>query len=118
MGWFRTNRSLVTWLAFFALACQALLSFGHVHVGKFSGGSAEWAAAQTGDASTNASPLSLQKNPTGLGGAFFSVCANIKLAGTLVLPILAIILIPGLFTETSPWSFAAGKPASFHHLPF
>jgi hypothetical protein len=118
MGWFRSNRSLVTWLAFFALACQVLLSFGHIHVGKFSGGSAEWAAAQTGDASTNASPLSPQKNPTGLGGDFCAICANINLAGTLVLPILAIILIPALFTEILPWSLAAIEPASFRHLPF
>jgi hypothetical protein len=117
MGWFRSNRILVTWLAFFALACQVLLSFGHVHVGKFSRGSAEWAAVQTDDAAT-VSPLLPQKNPTGLGGDFCAICANINLAGTLVLPILAIILIPGLFTEISPWSLAASEPASFRHLPF
>lgn len=118
MGWFRANRSLLTWLAFFALACQLLLSFGHLHLGKFSGGSAEWAAAQTADASTNESLLLPQKNPTGLAGDFCAICANINLAGSVVLPILAIILILGLFTEILHWLLAASEPASFDHLPF
>jgi hypothetical protein len=118
MGWFRSNRSLVTWLAFFALACQLLLSFGHVHVGKFSGGAAEWAAAQTGNASSDLSSSSPQKNPTGLAGDFCAICANINLAGTVVLPILAIILIPGLFTDILHRSLAASESVSFDHLPF
>src|SRR6266436_730127 len=72
MRWFRSNRGGVAWLAFFALACQLLLSFGHVHVGKFSGGSAAWATAESGDASADVPPSSPQKNPTGLAGAFDS----------------------------------------------
>ena len=92
MSWFRSNRGAVAWLAFFALACQLLLSFGHVHVGKFSGGSAAWAAVGIGDSSTDVPPSPLQKNPSGLAGDFCAICANISLAGTLVLPILAIIL--------------------------
>jgi hypothetical protein len=118
MGWFRSrsNRSVVTWLAFFALACQFLLSFGHLHVGRFSGGSAEWAA--TADASTDLSPLSPQKKPTGLAGDFCAICANINLVGAAVLPILALILIPGLFTEILHRSFLASELASFDYLPF
>src|SRR5258706_1013143 len=80
MGWFRSNRDVVVWLAFFALACQLLLSFGHVHVGKFSGGSAEWAAAEIGAAPADVPPSSPQKNPTGLAGDFCAICANINLA--------------------------------------
>jgi hypothetical protein len=118
MGWFGSNRNVVTWLAFFALACQLLLSFGHLHVGKFSGGSAEWAAAQTGDASANASPLLPRKNPTGLAGDFCAICASINLVGTLVLPIFAIVLILGLFTEILHRSLAVSEPVSFDHLPF
>jgi hypothetical protein len=118
MGWFRSNRGVVAWLAFFALACQLLLSFGHIHVGKFSGGSAEWAAAEIGDAPADVPPSSPQKNPTGLAGDFCAICANINLANTLVLPILPIILAPRLFTEILPWSLAASEPASFDHLPF
>jgi hypothetical protein len=105
-------------LAFFALACQLLLSFGHVHGGKFSGGSAAWAAAESGNAAADGPPSSPQKNPTGLAGDFCAICANISLANTLVLPILAIILAPRLFSEILPWSLAASEPASFDHLPF
>jgi hypothetical protein len=124
MRWFRSNRGGVAWLAFFALACQLLLSFGHVHVGKFSGGSAAWAAAQTGDAAADVPtsspnpPSSPQKSPNGLAGDFCAICANISLAGTLIVPILAIILAPRLFIEILPWSLAASEPASFDHLPF
>jgi|SRR5262252_8968980 len=117
MGWFRANRGVVAWLAFFALACQLVLSFGHVHVGKFSGGSAAWAAVETGDTS-DVPPPSPQKNPIGLAGDFCAVCANISLASTLVLPILLVILAPSLFTEVLRWSLAAGEPASFDYLPF
>jgi len=105
-------------LAFFALACQLLLSFGHVHVGKFSGGSAAWAAADNRDASADVPPSAPQKNPTGLAGDFCAICANISLANTLVLPILAIVLAPRLFSEILPWSLAASEPARFDHLPF
>jgi hypothetical protein len=118
MDCFRSNRGVVGWLAFFALACQLLLSFGHVHVGKFSGGSAAWAAAQSGDAAAGVPPSSPQKNPPGLAGDFCAICANVSLANALVLPILAIILSPRLFTEVLPWSVAASEPSSFDHLPF
>ena len=118
MSWFRSNRGVVTWLAFFALACQLLLSFGHVHVGKFSGSSAAWAAVETGDSSTDLPPSPPQKKPIGLAGDFCAICANISLAGTLIVPILAIILAPSLFTEVLRWSLAASEPASFDHLPF
>ena len=118
MRWFRSNRGGVAWAAFFALACQLLLSFGHVHAGKFSGGSAAWAAAESGNAAADVPPSSPQKKPIGLAGDFCAICANISLANTLVLPILAIILTTRLFTEILPWSVAASEPAAFDHLPF
>src|SRR4029077_18171629 len=118
MGWFRSNRGVVAWLALFALACQLVLSFGHVHAGQFGGASTAWAPAETGDASAGAPPSSPQKTPIGLAGDFCAVCANISLANTLILPILAIILAPRLFTEILAWSLAASERASYHHLPF
>jgi|SRR5215467_9323789 len=118
MRWFRSNRGGVAWLAFFALACQLVLSFGHVHVGKFSNGSPAWAAAESGNASADGTPSSPPKDPTGLAGDFCAICASISLANTLVLPILAIILAPRLFVEILPWSVAASEPASFDHVPF
>jgi hypothetical protein len=118
MAWFRSNRGVVAWLAFFALACQLLLSFGHVHAGQFNGGSLVSAALETGDAPADRPASSPQKNPIGLAGDFCAICANINLANALVLPILAIILAPRLFTEILPWSLAASEPALFDHLPF
>jgi hypothetical protein len=118
MRWFRSNRGVVAWLAFFALACQLVLSFGHVHADQFGGGSTAWAAADTRDAPADVAPSSPRKNPIGLAGDFCAICANISLAHALILPILAIILAPGLFTEISPGSSAAKRPASFDHRPF
>jgi hypothetical protein len=118
MGWFWSNRGGVAWLAFFALACQLVLSFGHVQVGELSIGSPAWAAAESGNASADGTPSSPQKNPSGPAGDFCAICANISLANTLVLPVLAIILAPRLFVEIVPWSLTASQPASPDRLAF
>jgi hypothetical protein len=118
MTWFRTNRGLAAWLAFFALACQLTLSFGHVHIGKFGAGSPGWAAAQPADESSGDSSPSPQKNPTGPAADFCAICANISLAGALLLPVLALILAPCLFTNVLRWSLSVSEPASFDYLPF
>jgi hypothetical protein len=118
MGWFRSNRGVVAWLAFFALACQLVLSFGHVHAGQFGGGSTSWASTKTGDGPANSPPSSPPNQPIGLAGDFCAICANISLANTLILPILAIVLTPRLFTGILQWSLAASQPASFDHFPF
>ena len=118
MRWFRSNRGVVAWLAFFALACQLVLSFGHIHVSKFDSGSLMSAAVETGDTAADGPPSSPQKNPIGLAGDFCAICASINLAGTLILPTLAIILAPRLFSEILPWSLTASEPASFDHRPF
>jgi hypothetical protein len=118
MTWFRTNRGLAAWLAFFALACQLTLSFGHVHIGKFSAGSPGWAATQSADEPSGDSSPSPQKNPAGPAADFCAVCANISLAGALLLSILALILAPDLFIRALPWSLAAHEPTSFDHYPF
>ena len=118
MGWFRSNRGVVAWLALFALACQLVLSFGHIHTSQFSGGSLAFAAAETGDTLADGLPSAPQKNPIGLAGDFCAICASINLAGTLILPILAIVLVPRLFTAILPWSVAADELASFHYRPF
>ena len=118
MGWLRSNRGAVAWLAFFALACQLLLSFGHIHLSKFSCDSAAWAATETGDASTEGPASPPQKNPTGLAGDFCAICANISLANALIVPILAFILAPSSFIDVLRWSLAVSEPASFDHVPF
>ena len=115
MAWFRTNRGVAAWLAFFALACQLSLTFGHVHVGTLGvGGRTALETAGTGDP-----PPTQPKDPVGAAGDVCAVCANISLAGALVLPVLAFLLAPVLFTtHVSGWSVAAPALASYRHQPF
>jgi hypothetical protein len=117
MAWFRTHRGIVTWLALFALACQFSFSFGHIHLGKSLAGPAALTSVQTTDAAGVAPPPSPQKD-SGPATDFCAVCANISLAGALILPILALILAPELFTHVLRRPPAAREPASFGHLPF
>jgi hypothetical protein len=107
-------------LALFALACQFLLSFGHVHLlGSFNGGPPTWAAAADGgDSSPAISPSSPRKSPAGLPGDFCAICASINLAGTLVVPESPVIAAPTPSIQILPWSLAALEPTSFDHLLF
>jgi hypothetical protein len=118
MAWFRTNRGVAAWLAFFALACQLSFSFGHIHINKFGAALTPQAAAQTTHAEADAPTPAPKKDPASLTGDFCAVCANISLAGALILPILAFILAPELRTGALRWSLAAIEPASLGHLPF
>src|SRR5258708_502537 len=119
MGWFRSNGGRGALLTVFALAVYHFLSFWHIQLGTLNGGSAAWVAADdAGGISADVPPPSPQNTPNGLGGDFCAICANLSLANTLVLPILAIILTPSLFTEATRWSLAASEPASFDHVLF
>jgi hypothetical protein len=118
MGWFRSNRGGVAWLALFALACQLTLSFGHFHASKFDGRSLAFAALETGDGAGTAPPSPPQKKSNGLAGDFCVICKNINVAGTLIMPVVAIILAPRLFAEILSWALTASQPASPDHLPF
>jgi hypothetical protein len=119
MSWFRSSRSGVAWLAFFALACQLVLSFGHVHLGNFDGGSGAWAAIVDGGNSPAAVPPSLpQKDPTGLPRDLCAICANIGLASTLVVPDSPFVLVPSSFVQVSQWPVAATESVTFDHFLF
>jgi hypothetical protein len=128
MRWFRSHRFEVASLALFALACQFVLSFGHVHLDRFAGNSSNWAisaavgnavAAPAGKVDVADLPTSpRQKNPSGLGDDFCAICASISLAAALVVPD-APGLPPGisLFRELH-WSFAATRARSIDHFHF
>jgi hypothetical protein len=119
MGWFRSNRCRVAWLAIFALACQFVLAFGHVHLGKVGGGSDAWAvAAAAGNGSADVPSSPPHKNPAGLVDDFCAICASISLASTLVIPPSPTVVPPISFVQDLPWSLAAIEPASFDHLLF
>jgi hypothetical protein len=119
MGRFRSSRGGVAWLAFFALACQSVLSFGHVHLGNIGGGSGTWAAVVDGGNSPGAVPQSPpQKDPTGLPRDFCAICANIGLASSLLVPDSPFVLVPSSFVQVSQWPVAATERVAFDHFLF
>jgi hypothetical protein len=119
MGWFRTNRGGVTWLALFALACQFFLSFGHVHVGKFAGGGpVVWAIADNSNSSLAVAPSSPQQRPTKPAARFCATCVNIHIASALLLVDAPGVTPPKLFSHVSPWPLPADECVSFRHFPF
>src|SRR5215470_7162238 len=85
MGWFRANNCRIAWLAFFALASQFALTFGHVHPSTASAILAVPPDSANGRSGTQSFPP--QKTPAGLAQDFCAVCNNITLANTLVLPV-------------------------------
>lgn len=73
------------WLACFALACQLVLTFGHVH----SAGAAAyapWAVAAGAARDASLSMPSGQRDPAGVEREFCAVCGNIGRANVPMLP--------------------------------
>jgi hypothetical protein len=119
MGWFRSNRGGVAWLAFFALACQLLLSFGHVHLGKLDSSPIQWALAAHGGDSDASAPLPAEKNAPSIPGDICAICANISLASALVVLLVTLFVLPlGSFARILPRSVADAEPDAFRRLPF
>ena len=116
MRWFRSNTGFIGWLALFAIACQLMLTFGHVHAGKKYGG-ADWVAFAPGAESTDHRPVS-PANPSGTTDEFCAICANINLAGTLVVPLVASVVVPISFNSTLPEPESETRPGSIAHLLF
>jgi hypothetical protein len=112
MRWFRSNAGKEAWLALFALACQFVFTFGHVHLTGI--GVADAAAISAGaPASAVGAPASpRQKAPSGLTQDFCALCSNISLAGALVLPTPPAIILPGSFLQRLHWI-----PTAFHAAP-
>ena len=117
MRWFRSQRLKVAQLALFALACQFVLAFGHAHPERFAGHSSDWAGAAS--AAISASPSSpRQNNPSGLGEDFCAICANISLAGALVIPAIPSVPARISFFDDLHWPFAATAAASIDLFHF
>ena len=118
LGWFRSNGSRLAWLAFFALACQFELTFGHVHrdsVGAIS--AAPVISADTANSSADAQSLPTQRPPA-LAQDFCAVCNNISLAHALVLPVSAATIPPNLSAQDLHWSLVVVGLASRDHFHF
>jgi hypothetical protein len=109
----------VIWLALFALSCQLLLTFGHVHLVKTSAGSGSFAiAADIGNSSGDASSSAPSKKPAGLADVFCPVCASISMASSLVAPTSPAVAPPIYTVRHLRWSSAAVNSAALDHLLF
>jgi hypothetical protein len=128
MRWFRSHRLKVASLALFALACQFVLSFGHVHLDRSTGNTSHWAiaaaagkavAAPVGKVTSADLPASPgKKNPSGLGDDFCAICANISLAAALVVPNAPTLLAGILPFEQLHWSFGVERARSNDRFHF
>ena len=119
MRWFRSSGGGIAWLAFFALACQLALTFGHIHFGNvvfISDGFAISADSANGSAGAQSSPA--QKTPTGLARDFCAVCNNISLANTLVLPASPAAIPSISIIQDLRWSLVTIELASREHFHF
>ena len=123
MSWFRSNRGRITSLALFALACQLVLSFGHVHLGKVSVAPIVIAAiapltVTTSDDSPGLPRAPPQKSPHGFGDDFCAICASISLASLLVVPTAPAVVPPFSSDAALTWSHGGLDPIGFDHVFF
>ena len=119
MQWFRSQKLKVASLALFALTCQFVLSFGHVHLNGFAGQASNWVAAAPGKVTLADLPTSpRQKDPTGLGEDFCAICANMNLAGALVAPTVPMLLPEISVDKELHWSFVATQARSIDRIHF
>ena len=115
MRWFRSNGGGVAWLAIFALACQFVLTFGHIHTGNVGVISAALAISADGPDVPFSPP---QKTPAGLARDFCAVCNHVGLASALVLPVSPRLFPPISFIRELRWPWVAIWFASRDHFHF
>jgi hypothetical protein len=128
MRWFQSHRVTVAALALFALTCQFVLSFGHVHLDRFAGGSINWAMAAAAGKAVATAPGKVtladlptsprQKSPDRLGDDFCAICASIDLAGALLAPNAPTLLFGISLCKELHWSFVATQAQSIDHIHF
>jgi hypothetical protein len=119
MRWFRSNGGGVAWLAIFALACQFVLTFGHIHTGNVGVISAALAISADGPDGSAPAPFSPpQKTPAGLARDFCAVCNHVGLASALVLPDSPRLFPPISFIRELRWPWVAIWFASRDHFHF
>jgi hypothetical protein len=118
MGWFRSNSGKFAWVAFFALACQFALTFGHLHLSNVGAISAALtASAESTNSSTGGQSFPAQR-PTRLTQDFCAVCNNIGLANTLILPVSPAPVPPMSIIRDLRWPLVRLELASSDHIHF
>ena len=119
MSWFRSNGQKVAMLGLFALACQLLLSFGHIHINRASFDASGWAASSGSVAGfESVRPVSPQKLPAGFADELCAICASVGMANALIVPDYPVLVVPTSFIDVLPWLSAKQAASAFEHLPF
>ena len=118
MSWFSSNSGRVAWVAFFALACQFALTFGHVHFANVSVISVALGSSEAANNSAGAPSPPAQQAPTGLAQDFCAVCNTISLANTLILPVAPQPYPPISFGRNLQWSQAETELTSHERFHF
>ncbi len=118
MRWFRSNAGRAAWLALFALACQFVFTFGHVHLTGIDVADTAAISAGAPDSAVGNPASPRQRAPSGLTQDFCALCNNINLAGALVLPTPPAIILPNSFIHRLQWTPTAVHAASRAHVYF
>jgi hypothetical protein len=119
MGWFRSNSGRGCWLAFFALACQFVFTFGHVHIGNVSIASPAMTILADVTTGKTGAPHSPQPSaPSNFAPDFCAVCSSISLAQSLLLPTSPIVVPPSSFVQELQWTVVGTTPTTRDHFHF
>ncbi len=118
MRWFRSNAGRDAWLALFALACQFVFTFGHVHLAGIGVSDAEAVSAGAPANAVGAPVSPPQRSPSGLTQDFCALCNNISVASALVLPAPPAIILPSSFVQTLSWTPTAVRATPRDHVYF
>jgi hypothetical protein len=108
----------MSWLACFALACQLVLSFGHVHLGQISTKSVVSSFLSGDGAATGKPSKPAHKNSSAAVDDYCAVCRSISLANTLIVPVAAAIEIPFYAFAPLPWPAAEAEPTTLAYSRF
>jgi len=107
MNWLRSKIGRHAWLALFALACQFIFTFGHIHLANIGvrDTSTITTGAPAGPAGSPSSPG--EGAPSGLSRDFCALCSNINLASTMVLTVPPAVTLQDILIARLQWSPAA-----------
>jgi hypothetical protein len=121
MRWFRSQKLAVTLVALFALTCQFVHTFGHVHLERFADGG----LAALGEVAVPAAtklvadqPAQDRHGPIRLVDSFCAICASISLAGTALIPASPAVVARETSGIELRWTYAPAAASSAGHFHF
>ncbi|MBV9968663.1 MAG: hypothetical protein JO228_01665 [Xanthobacteraceae bacterium] len=117
MRWLRSNAGRGAWLALFALACQFVLTFGHVHPARIAVDAAKVGIGVPSDAASIPTAPK-QRAPDGINQDFCALCHNLQLASTLAVPASPAIVLRDPLIRRVHWTPSTAQAASRDQVYF